>query len=136
MGVSKPKRWWQVIWYVGDKSTYRKMYWRIFGRATRAGGRLYRYDGILEGWKGDKKVILIPYLRLKNGSYAIPDEALGPIRDVLDELDVDYRFMPYYPEENRVVKGKGKTSFCYDFVTKAERLEEAPQTKEVIRKNG
>jgi len=97
-------KWWQVIWYLGNNhNKLVLLHRRIFGYTQKVKGKSYRYDGILEGWKSDQKVIFSRYDKMRNGNYVINDGVFKRVRDVLDFLDVDYRFMPYYPEQNRKV---------------------------------
>ncbi len=93
------------------------LYQRLFGRRVRKGGKEYRYDGLLEGFKGQHRVRFVDYERHSRGVIAVPREVADKIGKILAELKIDHRIIQYRKPENYLRRTYEEAESTPDAVT-------------------
>jgi len=97
--------WCTVNWelhseHPANASRKTRLYHKLFGRKVVKDGREYFYDGVLEGFKGRRRVRFIDYERHSPGVISVPKQIADTIARILAELKIDHRIIQYNKAAN------------------------------------
>lgn len=107
--IDSSKEYWQISWYIPteQRSKRVRLHNKLFGHRERRKGGWKYCDGILVGWKSNKRVKLIDYVVLGQTNLAIPVD----IKDLADRIEsvflllkIDHRSVPYIFKHNYLVR--------------------------------
>jgi len=98
--MASASAWCTVNWQLqsqNPRNGWKKplFYYKLFGRKAKKNGKEYFYDGILAGWKNHRRVKLVDYERHSPGVIAVPEDVGEKLGEILAELKIDHRIIPY-----------------------------------------
>ena len=90
----------QVTWEIRNARKKTALHRKLFGFKVRVRDKNYYYDGLLKGWKGGRRVILVVFEKIANGHYVFDEETAEQVSNILGKLKIDHRLLPYDGKNN------------------------------------